>query len=63
MDGIEKDLNQSAGKVAEKINEYRNLVNAMTYDTQAAKDKDLAAINEIEKNWQQYLAISKDVIR
>ena len=44
MDEVEKNLGKSAGEVDKKIDEYKKLVNSLVYDTQAAKDKDLAAI-------------------
>ena len=63
MDGIEKDLSKTVGDVDKGIAEYKSLVNSIVYDTQAAKDKDMATINDIEKTWQQYLTISHEVVR
>lgn len=63
MTAIEKDIEKDVLSVNNEFEEYRKLIDNMEYNSQEEKEKDIAAINEIEKLYQDYYGISKEVIK
>lgn len=63
MTAIEKDIEKDVLAVNNEVEEYKKLIDNMEYNSQEEKEKDIAAINEIEKLYQDYYGISKEVIR
>lgn len=63
MTVIEKDIEKDVLTVNNEIEEYKRLIDQMEYINQEEKDKDVAAINEIEKLWKDYYGVSKEVIK
>lgn len=63
MTAIEKDIEKDVLSVNNEFEEYRKLIDNIEYNSQEEKEKDIAAINEIEKLYQDYYGISKEVIK
>lgn len=63
MTAIEKDIEKDVLSVNNEFEEYRKLIDNMEYNSQEEKEKDITAINEIEKLYQDYYGISKEVIK
>lgn len=63
MTAIEKDIEKDVLSVNNEVEEYRKLIDNMEYNSQEEKEKDITAINEIEKLYQDYYGISKEVIK
>lgn len=63
MDEVERMKEEEELKVMASIAEYEKLIDQTTYESQAEKDKDLGAIREIQKQWENYAALSDEVVR